>query len=256
MKDFENIITPNTSIRLGVNIDHVATIRNARGGDHPNPFKAAEIAIKAGADVITVHLREDRRHIVDEDVQILINKIKKPINLEIAPTEEMINFACKYKPKSVCIVPENREEKTTEGGLDVFNLSEKLEPMTKKLISEGIKVSLFIEPDPYQIDAAYKLDVTVVELHTGKYSSKDKKVSLNSLNMIRSSAKKVFEMGMECHAGHGLTFNNVKKIAEINEIVELNIGHFLIGEGIFIGLSNAIKEMKSIILSSRYRKKI
>ncbi len=241
----------NKYIRLGVNIDHVATIRNARGGLNPDPLRAAKIAVDAGADVITIHLREDRRHVNDQDVENLIQKMNVPINLEIACTDEMINFAYNQKPNSVCLVPEKREEKTTEGGLDVVKFQKKIAPAIGKLMERGIKVALFIEPEYSQIEAAASIGVPVVELHTGTYSNFQGNLMLNELKKIKNNSKEVVKLGMECHAGHGLTFDNVFEIAKIKDIVELNIGHFLIGEAIFIGIDNAIKEMKSIILSSR-----
>ncbi len=241
----------NNYIRLGVNIDHVATIRNARGGFHPDPFRAAKLAVNSGADIITVHLREDRRHVTDKDLKNLIDNIDVPINLEIACTDEMIDIAISQKPQSVCIVPEKREERTTEGGLDVVKFHEILVPAISKLKKNDIKVALFIEPEFSQIEAAFSVGVSVVEFHTGTYSNMTNDSKLNELIKINENAKKVVDMGMECHAGHGLTFENVFEIAKINEIVELNIGHFLVGEGIFVGLDNAIKEMKSILLSSR-----
>ncbi len=240
-----------TTIRLGVNIDHVATIRNARGGIHPDPLTAAKLAVDSGADVITVHLREDRRHINEEDVKKLIQTINVPINLEIACADEMINFACEFKPNSVFIVPEKREERTTEGGLDVIKYREKLMPEVNRMQNLGIKVALFIEPKSSQIEAASSLGVSVIELHTGRYSLLANKPKLDELNLIKDAARQALGIGMECHAGHGLTFENVLEIAKIEEIVELNIGHFLVGEGIFVGLDKAIEHMKSIMVSSR-----
>ena len=242
----------NNNIRLGVNIDHVATIRNARGGIHPEPLKAAKLAVKSGADVITVHLREDRRHISDKDFKKLIQIINVPINLEIACTDEMVHFACKYKPNSVCIVPEKRQERTTEGGLDVIKYRDKLKPEISKMQDLGIKVALFIEPQYTQIEAASSLGVSVVELHTGRYSNLANESKKNDeLTLIRDAAKHIVKTGMECHAGHGLTFENVVEIAKIDEIIELNIGHFLVGESIFVGLGEAVQSMKSIMVSTR-----
>ena len=238
-------------LRLGVNIDHVATIRNARGGIHPDPVQAAIIAEKAGADGITAHLREDRRHISDKDIKNLMEQLKVPLNLEIAATIEMLNIALSHKPHAACIVPEKREEKTTEGGLDAVGGKELLKPYIQKLVGAGIRVSLFIEPDDSQLEAALSLGAPVVELHTGAYCNAEGKDREFQLQRITNASIKAKKLGLECHAGHGLTFETVKPIAALKNIKELNIGHFLIGESIFNGLENSIKRMRSIIVESR-----
>ena len=238
-------------LRLGVNIDHVATIRNARGGGHPDPVHAAKIAAQAGADGITAHLREDRRHISEYDIDNLMASLEIPLNLEIAATKEMLNLALRHKPDAACIVPEKREERTTEGGLDVASGIKQLTPYVNMLIDSGIRVSLFIEPNRVQLEAALSLGVPVVELHTGAYcnaSDKDKEFQFQRIN---DAAKLAEELGIECHAGHGLTFENVKPIAALKNIKELNIGHFIIGEAIFIGLENSIKYMRSLMEEAR-----
>ena len=230
-------------VRLGVNIDHVATIRNARGGDHPNPVNAAILAAKAGADGITAHLREDRRHISDADIVRLGKEITLPLNLEMAATEEMLKIALKTKPHAACIVPEKRTEVTTEGGLDVFGMKSQLKEYVSELKRAGIRVSLFIEADEKQLNAAAELGVPVVELHTGAYAHGKQ----GELERIIKAATYTGKLGIECHAGHGLTYSNVTPIAAIPEVRELNIGHFLIGEAIFIGLEEAIKRMRILI---------
>tara|TARA_Y100001936_G_C16072947_1_gene672015 strand:+ start:205 stop:921 length:717 start_codon:yes stop_codon:yes gene_type:complete len=238
-------------MRLGVNIDHVATIRNARGGIHPDPIRAAEIACLSGADGITAHLREDRRHISDIDIKNIKNNIDLPLNLEMAPTLEMLDIALEAKPERVCLVPEKRREITTEGGLEISKISnEKLLVLEKILLeckSNDIDVSLFIDPSYEQINAAIKLGVNIIELHTGLYSNLKNKNE--ELKRIETAAKYAYENNIEIHAGHGLNFNNVKSIANISFISELNIGHFLIGEAIFMSLEEAIKKMKKIINS-------
>lgn len=239
-------------LRLGVNIDHVATIRNARGGNYPDPVRAAKIAADFGADGITAHLREDRRHITDSDILRLGEEINIPLNLEMAATDEMLKIAIRHKPHAACIVPEKREERTTEGGLDVIGQMKHLEPFVKTLVDAGIRVSLFIEPDPLVLDAAKSLGAPVVELHTGSYCDADVgKQRNNELQRIIKAAKHANEIGLECHAGHGLTFDSVTHIAEIKTIAELNIGHFLVGEGIFIGLGNSISEMRRLMNAAR-----
>ncbi len=234
-------------VRLGVNIDHVATIRNARGGVHPNPVDAAILAAKAGADGITAHLREDRRHISDEDIARLKAEITLPLNFEMAATEEMLKIALKTKPHAACIVPEKRTEVTTEGGLDVVRLKGQLKEYVTELAQAGIRVSLFIEANEKQLDAAAELNVPVVELHTGAYAHGKP----NELERIIKAAAYTEKLGIECHAGHGLTYGNVKPIAAIAQVKELNIGHFLIGEAIFIGLEEAIKRMRTLIDEAR-----
>lgn len=234
-------------IRLGVNIDHVATIRNARGGIHPDPVLAAKLAQKAGADGITAHLREDRRHISDADIFRLKKEIKLPLNLEMAATEEMLKIALKAKPNAVCIVPEKRAELTTEGGLNVTRFTKILAPIIVKLKKKKIRISLFVDPDLEQINEAKKIGADIVELHTGSYCHADAKEQKQEFEKIKKAAKYATEIGLECHAGHGLNFETAKKIAKIPQIIELNIGHFLIGEAIFSGLDLVIKKMKKAI---------
>ena len=234
-------------LRLGVNIDHVATIRNARGSRHPDPVDAAKLAAQAGADGITAHLREDRRHISDDDITRLSREIDLPLNLEMAPTEEMLSIALRHKPHAACIVPEKREERTTEGGLDVAAGRAHLERYTKALGEAGIRVSFFIEPDPLQLDAARALGAPVVELHTGAYCDVGGEARERELARIVAAAAHARDIGLECHAGHGLTFGTVGPVAAIPTIVELNIGHFLIGEAIFIGLENSIRQMRALM---------
>ena len=241
-------------VRLGVNIDHVATLRNARGGPHPDPLRAAKIAMAAGADGITAHLREDRRHIGDADLAALLRE-KLPVNLEMAATDEMLKIALKARPHACCIVPERREERTTEGGLDAAGAHNRLAPMVKTLMAAGIAVTLFIEADPRQFHAAISLGVPVVELHTGAYHDAglagDAHGVAQQLDLIRKGARKAACMGLEVHAGHGLTFENVGAIAAIPEIVELQIGHFLMGEAMFSGLESAIRHMRAIMDAAR-----
>ena len=236
-------------LRLGVNIDHVATIRNARGGWHPDPLRAVRIVEAAGGDGITVHLREDRRHIRDEDLVALMGGTDLPVNLEMAATEEMVEIALRHKPHAACIVPERREERTTEGGLDAAGQHYSLAPLVARLNDAGIRVSLFIEPDPRQIDAAFRLRAPVVELHTGKYAHGDPDGT--ELKRLADGAALAVKNGIEPHAGHGLTFDNVGPIAAIPQIAELNIGHFLVGEAIFIGLDASIREMRARMDAAR-----
>lgn len=235
-------------LRLGVNIDHVATIRNARGGAHPDPVRAAIAAAEAGADGITVHLREDRRHIRDADLEALARDIALPINLEMAATDEMLEIALRHRPHAVCIVPERREERTTEGGLDVARQHNVVAPIIRTLREAGSRVSLFIEPDVVQIAVAEALGAPVVELHTGAYCEAaltgDAALADHHLQRLRAAAAAGAKRGLEIHAGHGLTFDTVAPVAAIPELAELNIGHFLIGEAIFIGLGPAIAEMR------------
>ena len=230
-------------IRLGVNIDHVGTIRNARGGIHPDPVEAALLACKAGADGITVHLREDRRHIRDADLFRLKRSINVPINLEIAATPAMVAIALQLEPHAVCLVPERREEVTTEGGLNAAGNMAHLQPIIAQLSGAGLRVSLFIDPDERQIMAAAQLHATVVELHTGAYASATASARGRELIRLNKAAAATRGYALECHAGHGLTFDNVGAVAAIANIVELNIGHFLIGEAIFSGLDASVKEM-------------
>jgi len=241
----------NQHLRLGVNIDHVATIRNARGGDHPDPWRAVEIVEQAGGDGITVHLREDRRHIRDADLDTLMARTQLPINLEMAATQEMLAIALKHKPHAACIVPERRAERTTEGGLDAAGLHNELAPIVAQLSDAGIRVSLFIEPDARQIEAAMRLKAPVVELHTGKYAHSTGPELATELKRLSDAAALAARNGIEPHAGHGLTFENVGPIAAIPQIAELNIGHFLIGEAIFIGLAASIQEMRARMDAAR-----
>ena len=241
----------NTTLRLGVNIDHVATIRNARGGVHPDPVHAAKLAEKAGADGITAHLREDRRHISDSDIARLMDAIVLPLNLEIAATDEMLAIALRHKPHAACIVPEKREERTTEGGLDVVGGFKTLEPVIAKLRDAGIRVSLFVEPDARQLEAAAKLKADIVELHTGRYCDTVGSAQEAELKRIIDAAASADALGLECHAGHGLTFDTVSPVAAITDVVELNIGHFLIGEAIFSGLDSAIRRMRALMDKAR-----
>lgn len=237
--------------RLGINIDHVATIRNARGGDNPDPIRAALLAAEAGADGITAHLREDRRHIRDNDIFRLVQEVELPLNLEMAATEEMQKIAIKVKPHAVCIVPEKRQEVTTEGGLDVIGGSTHLKEYIKPLVGAGIRVSLFVDPLTAQLEAAKKVGAQVVELHTGKYCKEYGKSGSREIEHIISAAKVTTQIGLECHAGHGLSFANVKEVAAIPELVELNIGHFIIGESVFIGLKACIVEMRRVMTEAR-----
>jgi len=238
-------------LRLGVNIDHVATVRNARGGDNPDPVRAAILAQEAGADGITAHLREDRRHISDGDIARLTKALSIPLNLEMAATDEMAAIALKAKPHAACIVPEKREERTTEGGLDAVGQHNHLKPMVSRLRDAGIRVSLFIEADPRQLDAAVSLGAPVVELHTGRYCEIEGAAQKAELLRIQKAAAYCAKLGLECHAGHGLNYENVKPIAAIPNVRELNIGHFLIGEAIFVGLKDAIREMRRLMDEAR-----
>lgn len=238
-------------LRLGVNIDHVATIRNARGGWHPDPLRAVEIVEAAGGDGITVHLREDRRHIRDEDLTALMERITLPVNLEMAATEEMVEIALRHKPHAACIVPERREERTTEGGLDAAGQHNRLAPLVTQLNEAGIRVSLFIAPEPRQIEAAMRLRAPVVELHTGEYAHAEGDERAAELRRLTEAAALAVKNGIEPHAGHGLTYENVVPIAAIPQIAELNIGHFLIGEAIFVGLDASIREMRALMDSAR-----
>lgn len=239
------------ALRLGVNIDHVATIRNARGGLHPDPVRAAHLAAQAGADGITAHLREDRRHISDSDIARLSNEIQLPLNLEMAATDEMMAIALRHRPHAACIVPEKREERTTEGGLDVAGQVDRLGPMVAKLSEAGIRVSMFIEADPRQLDAARAIGAPVVELHTGAYCDHEGAARDAELARIISAAAHAAKIGLECHAGHGLSFDTVKPIAAIRSIKELNIGHFLVGEAIFVGFEASIRHMRALMDEAR-----
>ena len=243
--------------RLGVNVDHVATVRNARGGRHPDPVKAAEIAIAAGADGITMHLREDRRHIVDDDIVRLRERIKKPLNLEMAATAEMVGIACKVRPHAACIVPERRAERTTEGGLDAAGQREALRGVVGELAGAGIRVSLFIAAEPAQIEAAAAVGAPAIEIHTGAWcealAAGNSEAATAEFERIARAAAQAHNAGLEVHAGHGLDFITAEKISGLDQIVELNIGHFLIGEAIFAGLAAAVRQMRSAIDRGRAR---
>ena len=232
-------------LRLGVNIDHVATVRNARGAGYPDPVRAALLAQDAGADGITAHLREDRRHITDEDIARLSAELTIPLNLEMAATDEMLAIALKHRPHAACIVPEKREERTTEGGLDAAGQHNQLASLVSELGNANIRVSLFIEPDPRQIEAALRLGAPVVELHTGRYAEVSGEARAEELRRLSDAAALAAKNGIEVHAGHGLTYENVAPIAAIPQLRELNIGHFLIGEALFVGLADSIKEMRA-----------
>lgn len=242
-------------LRLGVNIDHVATLRNARGGLHPDPLRAAHIAIEGGADGITAHLREDRRHISDTDIARLKNELTRPLNLEMAATREMLDIALRHLPNACCIVPERREERTTEGGLDVLGQLKSLKPFIARLRDAGIRVSLFIEPELKTIDAASAAGAEIVELHTGRYChcalAHDVEGTARELERHAKAAVAADGLGLEVHAGHGLTYNTVAAIARLPPVVELNIGHFLMGEAIFVGLSSAVRRMRTLMDDAR-----
>src|SRR4051794_187288 len=244
-------MTDEGRLRLGVNIDHVATIRNARGGDHPDPVKAALVAAAAGADGITAHLREDRRHIRDEDIHALIERLTIPLNLEMAATDEMLEIALRHRPHAACIVPEKREERTTEGGLDAAGQHNHLARFDSALGAANIRVSLFIEPDPRQVDAAIRLGAPVVEFHTGRYAHLDGEERVVELGRIAAAAALAANNGVEPHAGHGLTFDNVTPVAAIPQIAELNIGHFLVGEAIFVGFGTSVRTMLAAMDAAR-----
>ncbi|HTP77352.1 MAG TPA: pyridoxine 5'-phosphate synthase [Rhizomicrobium sp.] len=243
------------ALRLGVNIDHVATVREARGAPYPDPLRAALIAAQAGADSITAHLREDRRHIGDADIEKLSRELGIPLNLEMAATQEMLEIALRTRPHAVCLVPEKREERTTEGGIDAARQHNHLAPMVERLSDAGIRVSLFIDPDVRQIEAAKALRSPVVELCTGAYCeavlANDAAAVARHLEAARKSAAAAGRLGLEVHAGHGLTYDNVKAIAAIPEVRELNIGHFLIGEAIFVGLENSVRRMRALMDEAR-----
>jgi pyridoxine 5-phosphate synthase len=244
-------------IRLGVNIDHVATVRNARGGRHPDPVKAAAIAVAAGADGITAHLREDRRHIIDDDILRLKAGLKKPLNLEMAATREMIEIACTVRPHAACLVPERRQERTTEGGLDVAGQRNALREAVQRLAAADIRVSLFIAPDPEQIDAAAVVGAPVIEIHTGAWcdalAAGDGAVAAGQFARIARGATLAAQAGLEVHAGHGLDFLSGEEIATLPQIVELNIGHFLISDAIFEGLDASVRKMRSAMERGRMR---
>jgi pyridoxine 5-phosphate synthase len=235
------------TLRLGVNVDHVATIRNARGGIHPDPVAAARMAVAAGADGITAHLREDRRHIRDDDMRRIKAEIHAPLNFEMATTDEMLTIALAIKPHACCLVPEKRTEVTTEGGLNVADNVDELRPFIRKLSDAGIRVSLFIDPDPLQVDAAKAVGAHIVELHTGSYAHETGAGRSSELRRLVKSAACAADLGIECHAGHGLDFDNVADVAAIPQLVELNIGHFLVGEAVFGGLPGAVRTMRRLM---------
>jgi pyridoxine 5-phosphate synthase len=245
-------------VRLGVNIDHVATIRNARGVSYPDPMRAAIVALEAGADGVTAHLREDRRHISDDDIARLSAMLRergRPLNLEMAVTSEMLDIALKHRPPAVCLVPERREERTTEGGLDVAHGHNWIAPFVEKLRENGSRVSLFIGADPLQIEAASRTGAEVIELHTGAFCDAvrdgDAKEASAVLAALRAGARQAASLGLEVHAGHGIDYETVAPIAAIPEVAELNIGHFLVGEAIFVGLKEAVSEMRRRIDAAR-----
>jgi pyridoxine 5-phosphate synthase len=244
-------------IRLGVNVDHVATIRNARGGDHPDPVRAAKIAISAGADGITAHLREDRRHIRDDDVARLMAEIDKPLNLEMAATEEMVAIAARTRPHAACLVPERREERTTEGGLDVAGQRNALSQAVATLRDAGIRVSLFIAAESRQIEAAAQVHAPVIEIHTGAWcealAAGKREIAENEFRRIREGAEMAATLGLEVHAGHGLTYDSAEAIAALPKIVELNIGHYLVGEAAYVGLADAVRTMRAAMDRGRSR---
>jgi pyridoxine 5-phosphate synthase len=254
-------VTIPPKLRLGVNVDHVATVRNARGGRHPDPVHAAEIAVLAGADGITAHLREDRRHINDDDIARLKGRIDKPLNMEMAATREMVDIAVRVRPHAACIVPERREERTTEGGLDAAGQHNTLSPLIGELSAAGIRVSLFIAPEPDQIRAAAAMRAPVIEIHTGAWcealaaAQADQAAAVRAaaeFDRIRTGARLAHELGLEVHAGHGLDYVTAGTIAALRELVELNIGHFLIGESIMDGLATAVRRMRAAMDRGRY----
>jgi pyridoxine 5-phosphate synthase len=245
-------------VRLGVNIDHVATIRNARGGAYPDPARAAIVALEAGADGITAHLREDRRHISDADIDTLAEMLRqrgRPLNLEMAVTSEMLEIALRHRPHAVCLVPERREERTTEGGLDVAGGHNWIAPFVERLRDSGSRVSLFIGADPHQIEAASRTGAAVVELHTGAFCDALREGRQQEAEQVlaglQAGARQAHQLGLEVHAGHGIDYETVAPIAAIPEVVELNIGHFLVGEAIFVGLAAAVAEMRRRIDAAR-----
>ncbi len=240
-------------LRLGINIDHVATLRNARGGSHPDPLRAARLIRQAGGDLVTVHLREDRRHITDRDVERIKAEIDLPLNLELAATGEMYAIARRVRPQDCCIVPERREERTTERGLDVVRQEESLRAFVGGLREAGIRVALFVDPDPAQLEAAARVGAPCVELHTGTYAEAEGAERDAELARLARAARLCRELGLECHAGHGLTYDNVGPVAALPEVVELNIGHFLIGEALFRGFVEAVAEMRRLMDEARGR---
>jgi pyridoxine 5-phosphate synthase len=250
-------VTGIAHLRLGVNIDHVATLRNARGGRHPDPVKAAEAAVAAGADGITAHLREDRRHIRDDDIARLKATLSRPLNLEMAATPEMVAIASKTRPHAACLVPERREERTTEGGLDVVAEATRLAPAVGELAAAGIRVSLFVAPDLSQVEAAVAVGAPAIEIHTGAWCEAvgegREADAVAEFRRIRQAALRARQLGLEVHAGHGLDYTTAETIAALETVVELNIGHFLIGEAIFVGLPQAIRTMRAAMERGRAR---
>ena len=245
-------MTAPSHLRLGVNVDHVATVRNARGGAHPDPVRAALLAAAAGADGITAHLREDRRHISDADIDALMRNLDVPLNLEMAATDEMLAMALQHRPHAVCLVPEKRQERTTEGGLDAAGGHNFLAPFVRRLSDAGIRVSLFIEADPRQLDAARSMGAPVVELHTGSYCEAAPGAARDALlARLKAAAVHAQRIGLECHAGHGLSYDTVGPVAAIASLAELNIGHFLVGEAIFTGFEDAIRRMRAAMDAAR-----
>ncbi|WP_114521900.1 pyridoxine 5'-phosphate synthase [Altererythrobacter sp. ZODW24] len=238
-------------LRLGVNIDHVATIRNARGGDHPDPVRAAEIVAAVGGDGITAHLREDRRHIRDDDLARIQSATDLPLNLEMAATDEMLEIALRHSPHAACIVPERREERTTEGGLDAAGQHNRIAPIVSRLADAGIRVSLFIAPEERQLEAAMRLGAPVVEFHTGEYAHAEGEARAVELRRLSDIAALAVKNGIEPHAGHGLTYENVQPIAAIPHFAELNIGHYLVGEAVFVGLEAAVQRMRDLMDDAR-----
>lgn len=248
-----SLLHPNTQvIDLGVNIDHVATLRNARGTIYPDPIQAALLAEEAGADCITLHLREDRRHIKDADVEAIRPQLRTRMNLESAVTQEMIDFACRIRPQDVCLVPERRNEVTTEGGLDVAGHFSEVQAAVRQLQTEGIRVSLFIDADPVQIRAASEAGASVIEIHTGRYADAvSESEQQQELTRVQAGVIEGVKLGLKVNAGHGLHYTNVQAIAAIPEIAELNIGHAIVSEAVFVGWKNAVKEMKAIMVAAR-----
>ena len=241
----------NTHLRLGVNIDHVATLRNARGGTAPDPLRAAKIVAAAGGDSVTAHLREDRRHISDDDIRRLKTEIALPLNMEMAATAEMVAIALRHLPFAVCVVPERRQELTTEGGLDVAGARKRLAPLVWRLVDAGIQVAMFIDPDPVQVAASHAVGAPAIELHTGEYCNAGRKGSAAQLRRLQAAAAQASELGLEVHAGHGLTVENVGPVARIAAVEELNIGHAIVAEAVFVGLEVAIRGMRAAIDRAR-----
>lgn len=245
--------TEHSGLRLGVNVDHVATVRQARGTEYPDPVEAALLAEQAGADGITVHLREDRRHIQERDVDLLRKRLRVPLNLEMAITEEMLDFACRVAPPHACLVPERRQELTTEGGLDVRGARETVQAACRRLRRAGVRVSLFIDPEPAQIEAAAAVGAPAVEFHTGAYAeAEDADARARELARLREACRRAVAAGLEVHAGHGLNVDNVGPVAALREVVELNIGHALVARALFVGLADAVREMRAAMHAGRY----